>query len=402
MKCPILLAFAIILAAAQAGNCLAEDDSSDIYSRRVIPLLRAPGGSSCQECHFSGIELSDFLTDDESKTFARLRDSGWIDLRQPQQSKLLTFINRHSKGTSPAIKKLRQQEREALASWIAAAAKNSKLASAKSAGDIGIELDAELIRHLRSDRILERFTENIWSEMGRCINCHSPERNEKQVKEHGEQMSWIVPHDPEATLNYLRESGLIDLSEPDQSEIRTKPTGLVDHGGGPKFPIGSISDKRFLEFLRDYAKIVNDEYSSSEQLPKPSSIRLHATENFLRLTDLPSKWSDKLMRVDLYGRTDAGWSDHRIATAESWVNGKQSVWQGIMSTVSSRDQHPPHKLTSGSYRAKIYVDQAERMRADPDATFAESDFVGSMEFDGDWKLGWREPKIVDSRQMKDK
>lgn len=384
---------------AQSGVVLAEDNSSEIFSRRVVPLLRAPNGSSCQECHFSGVELSDFLSDNEAQTFTRLRDSGWIDLDQPQKSKLLTFIHRHGKNTSPAIKKLREQERGALAAWISAASKNRALASAKSSGDIGIELDADLVRHLRTDRVLERFTENIWSEMGRCVNCHSPERNEKQVKEHGEQMSWIIPHDPESTLNHLRDEGLIDLEQPDQSEIRTKPTGLVDHGGGPKFPIGSLSDKRFLGFLRDYARIINDGYSSSDQLPKASAIRMHATENFLRLTNLPDLWADKLMRVDLFGAEDDGWSKHRIATAESWVNGEQSVWQGIMSTISSRDQHPPKKLTEGRYQAKLYVDQMDRMKADPDATFQESDFVGSLQFDGAWNLGWREPKIIDSRQI---
>lgn len=373
----------------------AEPRSSEIYSRRVLPLLRLPQGSSCKECHFSGVELSDFLSEQEAETFAKLRAGGWIDVKHPAHSKLLTFIRRHGEETSPALKKLRHDEMHALTSWIKSAVTNPELLSKKAAPNIGIELDDALIRHLRSDHVLSRFTDNIWTEMGRCINCHSPERNQKQVEKHGEQMSWIVPRDPEATLKHLRESGLIDLDEPDESEIRTKPTGLVEHGGGPKFPIGSDSDKRFLAFLRDYAKVVTGEYDSSNELPEPSEERSRATENFLRLIHLPKMWADKLMRVDLYARTDAGWSKSRVATADSPVNGKQQIWQGIMRTVSPRDGDPKEKLRPARYLARIYVDQEDRLRQDPDAPLTENDFIGTIEFEGPWKLGWREPKIVD-------
>lgn len=93
-------------------------------------------------------------------------------------------------------------------------------------------------------------------------------------------MSWIVPHEPAATLTYLLDNGLIDSEDPEQSELRTKPTELVEHGGGPKFPVGSGSDKRFLTFLRDFAKVVEGGYSASNQLPVPSSEKSRATENF--------------------------------------------------------------------------------------------------------------------------
>jgi hypothetical protein len=377
-----------------------KEPSSEIYTRRVLPLLRSPAGSSCKECHFSGIELSDFLGEREADTFSNLRAGGWIDVKHPAHSKLLTFIRRHGKQTSPEIKKLRHNEIDALTAWIKSASSDPELLAKKAPPNIGIELDESLIRHLRRDHVLSRFLDNIWTEMGRCINCHSPERNQKQVEEHGEQMSWIVPRDPEATLKYLHKSGLIDLDDPDESEIRTKPTELVEHGGGPKFPIGSDSDKRFLAFLRDYAKVVAGDYSASRQLPKPSLERSRATANILRLTNLPEAWSGKLLRVDLYAATDIGWSKARVATADSPVNGEQRIWQGIMRTVSPRDADPRARLRPGRYLARISLDRDERMKHDPDALLTETDFVGTIEFEGAWKLGWREPKIVDARQLK--
>lgn len=388
------LAVALIATLVLPNELVAQESSAEVYSRRVLPILRSPSGSSCKECHFSGIELADFLGANEAETFAKLRSGGWIDVKQPADSKLLAFIKRHGAKTTPAIQQLRDGELKALTAWIGSASSNPDLLAKQTAESIGIELDEALIRHLRSDTVLSRFTENIWTEMGRCINCHSPERNQKQVEKHGEQMSWIVPHDPEGTLVFLRENGLIDLDDPDRSAIRTKPAGLVEHGGGPKFPVGSDSDKRFLSFLRDYAKTLAGEYASSDELPEPRSERSRATENFLRLTQLPKAWAGKLMRVDLYAESDTGWSESRIATADSPVNGEQQIWQGIMRTVSSRESEPKQQIRGGRYLARIYVDRARRLENNPDADLTNEDFVGVIEFAGPWKLGWREPKIV--------
>ncbi|MEO8269893.1 MAG: hypothetical protein ABI557_09235, partial [Aureliella sp.] len=251
----------------------AQNVASEIYGKRVLPLLRSPAGSSCQECHFSGMELSGFFNDDEAETFAKLRSGGWIDVSNPEKSKLLTFVNRHGKDPTESIREVREKERTALTEWLVAAVAQPELLAHHADADVGLELDATLIRHLRSDQVLTRFNDNIWSEMGRCINCHSPEKNERLVKEHGERMSWIVPHDPEATLIYMRENGLIDFDDPAQSELRTKPAGLIKHGGGPKFAIGSASDKRFLSFLVDFAKVVEGKYKSSKELPTFSTER---------------------------------------------------------------------------------------------------------------------------------
>lgn len=380
-------------------NTSGAEPSSEIYARRVLPLLRSPAGSSCQECHFSGMELGDFLSDDEADTFAKLRAGGWIDLDEPGKSKLLTFVNRSSAHPSKEILAVRQKEQAALSAWITAAVSRPDLLSHKPKSDVGIELDAALVRHLRSDHVLSRFTDNIWSSMGRCINCHSPERNERQVKEHGDQMSWIVPHDPEATLAYLRENGLIDLVNPDDSEIRTKPTEIVEHGGGPKFSVGSAADKLFLAFLRDYAKVIDGSYTARSQLPTASTQKINATENFLRFVELPEKWGGKLLRVDLYTKTDAGWSTDPVASADGLVSEEKLQWQSSMWTISPLTKTPAKELLPGDYLARISVDQSDRLKNDPDASLSKDDFVGTIEFGGAWKPGWREPKIVDAGKI---
>jgi len=343
--------------------------------------------------------LSDFFNENEAESFAKLRGGGWIDVSHPEKSKLLALVNRQADDSKELIRAVREQERTALTEWLVAAVAQPELLSHKSDTKVGLELDETLIRHLRSDQVLSRFNDNIWSEMGRCINCHPPEKNERLVKEHGEQMSWIVPHDPEATLIYLRENGLIDFDNPAQSELRTKPAGLIKHGGGPKFAVGSASDKRFLSFLIDFAKVVEGKYKSSKELPTPISERTQPTEYFLRLTNLPDDWSEKLLRVDLYTKSEDGSRQIRVATADGPVNGKQHQWQSPLWTVQSGKETPIDSLANGNYVAKISVDHRHRMSTDPQADFLETDQSAHASVSGPWQLGWKEPMIVDRLEI---
>ncbi len=199
-----------LLLVLSSSLAFAQADSSDVFKRRILPLLQSPDQSSCQECHVAGIGIATFLKDSEAATFASLLSSGWIDTESPEKSKLLTFVNRHTDETTADIQRLREREFKALTSWITAASKNQELLSLATNASAGIELDEELIRHLRKDRVVSRFLDSIWADIGRCVNCHSPDRNQKFVKEHGEQMSWVVPNDPARTLNYLLDHDLID------------------------------------------------------------------------------------------------------------------------------------------------------------------------------------------------
>jgi mono/diheme cytochrome c family protein len=70
------------------------------------------------------------------------------------------------------------------------------MAAKGDAAPIGPTISNEVIRHARRDRVLASFIDNIWTEVGRCAACHSPDRNQKQVKEHGDQVSWIKLNDP--------------------------------------------------------------------------------------------------------------------------------------------------------------------------------------------------------------
>src|SRR6185503_15543819 len=92
--------------------------ATEIFDRRILPILRSSESSSCTECHFGGVELKKYLREDQATTFAALRDEGLIDVEQPCKSKILQFINRHSDHTDTLIAKVRQAEDQAFRTWI--------------------------------------------------------------------------------------------------------------------------------------------------------------------------------------------------------------------------------------------------------------------------------------------
>lgn len=383
--------------------------AGEIFNRRVLPILRSDKASSCRECHFAGVELSNYLREDQATTFAALRDEGLIDVQTPDESKILQFIRRHTDNTDPLLDKVRQNEFQALRTWIRAAVREPELLAAKpSEINVGTELPVEVVRHLRRDRVLSSFVENIWSEVGRCINCHSPDRNERLVREHGEQMSWIRPGDPAGTLQQAVEQGIIDTDDPEQSLILRKPLVLVKHGGGPKFALGSRTDKNFRRFLNDYAAVVKRKYAREDQLPQPSDEVVALTGQHLRITDLPAELDAKLLKVDLYRWTGDGWSETPWGTAENPINGKQNVWQSMVFGVAPRGSEragelqtaQEFQLSAGRYLLKIYVDRQDKTKGDRDYDLGDADLYGQVEIDGSWPPGYQPPKIVQAPRSK--
>ncbi|MFQ5734684.1 MAG: hypothetical protein ACE5KM_22350, partial [Planctomycetaceae bacterium] len=311
----------------------------EIFKRRILPIMNSPQASSCTECHLSGVALQAYIHSDQATTFAALRKDGLIDVKDPEKSKILTFIARKPKKPNPITDKVRKQEFAAFKAWLMAAAKDPALLKA-SADEVtlGTKLPPQVIRHARKDRVLSSFVDNVWSQVGRCISCHSPNKNARQVKKHGEQMSWIVPNDPAGTLKELVEAGNIDTDDPAESPVLTKPAGLSKHGGGPKFLVGGPAYRGFLRFLTDYAAITNGKYQSTKDIPEPPKELILLGKQHLRIVDMPAAWHKLPMRVDLYHWDKAyrRWSKDRWGTAFGPIQGKRRMWQNLVAVTARR------------------------------------------------------------------
>ncbi len=371
-----------------------------LFEKRILPIFQSAKPSSCSECHLSGVNLQDYIRPTQQETFVSLVGAGMIDIKKPDESKILGFINRIPEQPNLITDKIRKQEYEAFRGWIRAAVADPQLQSANvEAVPIGPQLPAEVIRHARQDRVLASFIDNIWSEVGRCAHCHSPDQNQKQVKEHGDQVSWITLSDPQETLNRMVKNELISPGNPEKSLLLLKPTMQVKHGGGQKMVIGDRTYKQFRRFIDDYAATVQGKYTTRDQLPAVNKEVSLVSEIWLKIEGVPSKFDKQLLQVDLYHRTDSGWSDYRMATSDRAVFGKGNLWQHSLSLIAPRgakwaEEMRSNRLPPGRYLAKLYVDQNNKLEKDFTTDLGPEDFVGQVEVESSWPAGYGKMTVV--------
>ena len=376
-----------------AEPILASDDALEIFNKRILPIFQSAKPSSCTECHLSGVDLKQYIHPDQAKTFASLAESGLIDKQNPDDSKILTFIRRKPEKPNLITDRVRQQEYAAFRAWIHAAIKEPSLSAAKATEPLGPTIPDEVIRHARKDRVLASFIENVWTEVARCAACHSPDRNQKQVKEHGEQVSWIKLRDPQATMNYMIETDLINPAEPLESLLLTKPTMQVEHGGGKKTVVGDRAYKQFRRFIDDFAAIAGGKYKDANELPEQSDEVSVVSEIWLKIMDIPAKYDKMLLQVDVHRMTDSGWSEFRVATSDRPVFGPKNLWQHSLSLTAPRGSQwvkeiNTKRLPAGRYLLKLYLDQQGKLQKDFKYELGEKEFVGEIEVQSRWPSGY--------------
>jgi mono/diheme cytochrome c family protein len=389
--------------ALSAGVALGADDSLAIFQRRILPILSAKDASSCSECHLSGVDLKDYIRPTQDETFAALKGAGLIDLAKPDASKLLAFIARKPDKPSLITDKVRQEEYKAFRAWIAAAVKDPALAKAKTTdGTIGPDLPEEVIRHAGKDRVLSSFLDNVWSEVARCAACHSPDRNQQQVKKHGEHISLVKLGDPQATLDHLREHELLDLKSPEKSLFLLKPLNQVMHGGGQKMAFGDRTYQQFRGFIEDLAATEAGRYQSADQLPEPPREQSIATGIWLKITGVPAKFDKLVLQADVYrwDERTRSWSTQRCATGDRPIAGDRQLWQQHLSLVAPRESERAAELRrksslpAGKYLVRIYVDQENKLEKEFPTTLGAAELVGEVEVTSSWPEGYGSMTVV--------
>lgn len=406
LRTSILMAMALSLI---VNSSLTAQDSDEIYQRRILPLLQSNEKSSCSECHFRGMDLKEYFGNDPLVTFATLRGLGWVDIENPEDSKLLGFLQKQpDKDSDKLLEKVRKSEYESIRLWIETSIREKKYLEASPIVPDDLRLSKDLVLHTRRDQVETRFVDAIWSQLGRCVNCHSPDRNAKQVSEHGEQMTWIVPSDPGATLRLLVDRKIIDIDNPADSLLRTKPLELVEHGGGPKFLVHSNTDQQWLAFLVDYSKTVRQEgYKVGDQLSAVDKQRSWLSELQVRVVDLPKEWAGKHMEVRLHRVSENGESEkHFVAQGESSINPKDLLWQNALTIYSPKPMSlragvsewikpvaTSVAVPNGVYVLRVYLRESGNTNAEKDSQ-DKGTWVGDLKVNAPWPPGYQPPKIV--------
>ncbi|MCI0682394.1 MAG: hypothetical protein L0Y71_09835 [Gemmataceae bacterium] len=393
---------------AQADNAAAAEKRTEartaasalaLFEKRILPIFQSKKPSSCTECHLSSVELKDYIHPTQEKTFAALVQGGLVDAKNPDKSKILEFIARKPAKPNLITDKVRQQEYEAFRAWLRAAVADPDLLSAKLKVPVPVnKVSPEVVRHTRKDRVLKSFVENVWSEMPRCVHCHSPEHNRKHIPKLGQdyvdRLSWIVPNDPQATMDRLGATKLIDVEHPEASLLLTKPTLQVAHKGGIKMLKGDRTYRQFRSFVDDYAAIMLKKYLTAGQLPKPSAEAAVPSDIILRINGIPARFDKMPLHVDLYRWRDAdrAWSPERWASAEWFAFAKAGFWQFKLHLTAPRGSSraadlAKKQLPPGRYLVKVYVDHRAKLGTKSSVAWDDHTYVGQVEVVSDWHAG---------------
>jgi len=392
-------------------------DAQSVFERRILPIFKSPNPSSCTECHLAGVDLKNYIMPSHEKTFLSLRDQGLIDFENPADSKILRLIamgGGTNQGAALISAKVREAELAAFAEWIQASAHDPKLRRAAKLPSAEVAKPArplEVIRHARTDRLLASFEENVWSQRFRCSGCHSPKgsENAKLVAEHGEQVSWLKGT-ADATMRYLLDSENLNVKQPERSRLLLKPLNEIKHGGGQKMLPGDMTYKAFRAWLDDYAKTVNDRYTSVAELPKPTSApAMFGTEIWLKITETPPEWADRLLQVTLFAwdTNKNSWETEPIAISDRGVSGKGRLWQHNLALLAERNSDRASlwtaskpSLPAGRYLLKVHVDVKERLKSDWNSTLGDAELVGEIVIESKWPKGYGKMTEVEASQIR--
>jgi hypothetical protein len=394
------------------------DDTSSaakVFEDRILPIFKSPDPSSCARCHLASVDIKDYILPSAKDTFLALRDHGLIDLDKPEKSKILALINRGANDPKAAgliSSKEQTAEYEAFAAWIKACAADPALKNApkpEKAPTLATK-PVEVVRHARKDHMLDSFEKNVWSLRFRCMNCHTEgtPQNDKLVKENGPRVAWFKKGGPEATMEYLLASKLIDTENPEKSLLLTKPLGEVKHGGGIKVVVGDQGYKQIRAWVEDVAAMKKGKYAKAADLPSAETgPKQFGTEAWFRLNNTPAAWNGKLLQVDVYAwDAKAGaWEKEPVATSDRVSGGRG--WQHTVTLLAAPGsdrakawEKGKPSLPQGKYLVKVYVDSGEKAKKDWKAPLGADEFVGQAEFQGQWREGYGGMTVVDASKVK--
>ncbi|HEY1188204.1 MAG TPA: hypothetical protein VGE74_11135 [Gemmata sp.] len=406
-----------LVGAFTTANTATADDPAKVFAERIEPIFKSPDPSSCARCHLASVDIKHYILPSAKDTFLALREQGLIDLDMPENSKILKLISRGAgdpKAAGLISAKRQKAEYEAFAAWVKACAADPALRNApkpEKAPALATK-PVEVIRHARKDRMLESFESNIWSMRFRCMNCHtegSPQ-SEKLAKEYGPRVAWFKKAGPEATMDYLIASKLIDLDAPEKSLLLTKPLNEVKHGGGIKFVVGDQGYKAVRAWIEDVVAIKKGKYAKPADLPpKEPGTKQFGTEAWFKLEKTPAAWDDKLLQVNIHAwDAKAGaWERDPIATADRAVFGKGKLWQHTVTLLAAPGSDRAKRwakgepaLPAGRYLVKVYVDSNDKAKKDWKAPLGPDEFVGQLEFQGRWLEGYGAMTVADASKVK--
>jgi hypothetical protein len=259
--------------AGSAGDeeAVCETQPTELFEQRILPLLSDDNPKSCNQCHLSGIDYTAFVRDTPCETMACLVKDKLVNLKAPEESKILDWISRAKPDSALITEQVIEAERSGFLQWIEASASCPSACRSVHCPDKPASSQCAVVPEPEElagdeadgcgDLALEKaFQKDVYAWRGRCFPCHFDNELKKNqdaprfIKTGGNCAAAALE-----TLRALAASGYIDFEEPELSLLLLKPlnvpVGGVTHGGGQKFDdkedAAYISFSRFLERYSD-------------------------------------------------------------------------------------------------------------------------------------------------------
>lgn len=238
-----------------AVDCAAE--STELFDKRIAPLLATDRPKTCNTCHLSGVDLAMFVQGDACQTMACLDARGLVDLSDPASSVVLGWISRADPASPLIDQAVIDEEYSGFLAWIEATAECGLCYTGEAPCGEPVEVvcdadDPEQDVHedpgdcspVTREAL---FRHDVYAWRDRCYPCHVDNKEFEAPK-------WIATGPCElASLETMRnvfERGLINFDDPASSLLLLKPlagsAGGVEHGGGDKFH--DLTDPAYLDF----------------------------------------------------------------------------------------------------------------------------------------------------------
>lgn len=232
------------------------DGPGELFDRRIAPLLSQGRPSSCSKCHGAGIDLAAFVTGDACGSMACLVEQGMVDLDNPTDSQLLTFISRgfDPEPNTGVTDEMVATEYDGFLQWIEWTAQCQDACPEIGAQQCNVAPEPEPEPEPKPeppalnldnypcdiDSQARAFRDHAFPSQGRCGHCHAVNG---AIAGAGGAPTWIAARQTvdgaKRTIHSLYALGAINLESPRKSRLVLKPLneeyGGIEHAGGSKF-----------------------------------------------------------------------------------------------------------------------------------------------------------------------
>jgi len=249
------------------GHLCTEGEALQLYQQRIEPLLTSDRPATCNQCHLSGVDLSNFLQETPCQTMACMVSSGVVDLESPEDSLVLGWIRKASPDSALITDAVIEQEYQGFLAWIDYHASCGARVCEEVESPCGvpprhtdceipvanvfIPMPSDAPDDCREVSLEQLFADKVYSLRGRCYPCHFDSNFDVE----NPAPRWISTGDCAIgslkTLRNVLDNGYVDVDALYDSLLLTKPlaefSGGVDHGGHDKFM--DSNDAGYQDFL---------------------------------------------------------------------------------------------------------------------------------------------------------